>query len=221
MTEQRHWDEDWSERYDRLIERHGNDVAGLRRAAGREDWDHLAQAIRGARQAEGISQSELARRAGVSASVISRIESGLVKGPGERTTRRVAAALGRSGTVLQHIVAGSTHEASLELDIPVLREARAEYDAEMSSDKEDVDDGGIIWKWEPAVMDALVAHFVATMGIDDLPTDHMEQDSRWAVEQFARKWPELTERRKELVLEFLVDQVTLSRHDTRPKKVTL
>jgi hypothetical protein len=48
----------------------------------------------------------------------------------------------------------------------------------------------------------------------------MEQGSRWAVEQFAWKWPPLTERRKELVLEFLEDQVTLSRHDMRPKKLS-
>jgi transcriptional regulator with XRE-family HTH domain len=218
MSGHQYWSPDWSRDLDRLIERHGDDARALRRAAGREDRDHLAQAVRGAREAAGISQSELARRAGVSASVISRVESGHVKRPDERTTDRVAAALGRSGTVLQHIAEASTHEASLTIDIPVLRDAKAEYEAQMNSDKDVVDDGGIIWKWEPAVMDALVAHFVDSLGIDDLPTEQLEPDARSAVEQFAVNWPRLTERRKQLVLEFLAYQVTLSRHEARSKQ---
>src|SRR3954453_5974342 len=120
-----------SEELDRLQERFPNDPAGVRRAAGRDRWDHLAQAVRGARRAEGISQSELARRAGISASVISRIESGIVRGPDDRTTHRIATALGRSRTVLQFIAGGDTQTAADELDIPVLREAKADLEAEM------------------------------------------------------------------------------------------
>jgi transcriptional regulator with XRE-family HTH domain len=206
---------------DRLEVRFPNDPAAVRRAAGRDQWDHLARAVRRAREAEGISQSELARRAGISASVISRVESGLVRTPDERTTQRVATALGRSGHVLGHIVSGTTEWAADELDIPVLREAKAELQAELASGKEFVDDAAIEWKWEPAVMDALVEHFVDAKGIDEFPTGDMESDTRWALEQFANRWPGLTDSRKELVLGFLEDQLTLSRLDKQPKRRTI
>lgn len=46
-----------------------------------------------AREAKGLKQCELARRAAVSESTISRIEAGLVKRPSFETVRRLAAAL--------------------------------------------------------------------------------------------------------------------------------
>src|SRR4051812_38185009 len=66
------------------------------------EFDHVGRAVRAAREADGVSQRELARRAGISPSVISRIEAGIVRQPDERTSDRIAAALGRSGRALYY-----------------------------------------------------------------------------------------------------------------------
>ena len=141
--------------------------------------------------------------------------------PDDRTLRLLAEALGRSKQVLEYIAQGATQEAMLEIDIPVLREAKAEYDEEMSSDKESVDDAGIAWMWEPEIMDALVEHFVATKGIDDLPVDRMDPDTRAALEQVAFVWPGMTAERKQRVLQYLEDQSRLSWRDRDPTAVSL
>src|SRR3954447_853025 len=109
MTKQPEWSA--SQELDRLIEQFGDDVDVLREAAGRADWDHLAQAVHRARVSEGVTQSELARRAGVSASVVSRIEAGVVKQPDARTVDALAIALGRSAHDLDLIARGDTMTA--------------------------------------------------------------------------------------------------------------
>lgn len=56
--------------------------------------NHLGTAIRDAREARGWSGFELARRAGVDRSRVSRIESGEARQPDPRTLTRLADALG-------------------------------------------------------------------------------------------------------------------------------
>ena len=57
--------------------------------------EEIARQIRDLRTAAGISQRELARRVGTSASVISRLESADYEGHSLSMLRRIAAALGR------------------------------------------------------------------------------------------------------------------------------
>ncbi len=57
--------------------------------------DEIARQIRDLRTAAGLSQRELARRVGTSASVISRLESADYEGHSLSMLRRIAAALDR------------------------------------------------------------------------------------------------------------------------------
>ena len=72
----------------------------------------LADLIRDERNKRGWSQSELARRAGVSPSVVNRLESGKRVGHAD-TIARVAAALGLNPNTVQSVL--SEEEESLEI----------------------------------------------------------------------------------------------------------
>ncbi len=171
----------------------------------------LALAIRRARQADGFSQSELARRAGVSPSVVSRIESGAVKRPDDRTRDRIAHALGRSARLLRAIAEENATYFygfdELDLDIAVLREAKGEYDRELAKDVSD--DAAVEAKWETPIFEAVVDHWVQHRVTDELEPD-VDPVTRGALEAFLRTWAGLTEARKELLLRYMDDQVQLS-----------
>ena len=113
------------------------------------------RAVRGAREAEGISQSELARRAGVSPSVINRIESGAVKAPDPKTTDRIAVALGRSDRILYWLAGNEmTWWAVDDLALPELQAARDDMARAYDEGEADgtVDDVGVWDAWlEPCV----------------------------------------------------------------------
>jgi transcriptional regulator with XRE-family HTH domain len=172
--------------------------------------DHLARAVRGARQAEGISQSELARRAGVSPSVISRIEAGIVRRPDDRTSHRVATALGRSARALEYLHEQDTSFGIWGLDesIPAVRQAQEELRRELENDP--ADDAAVEEKWEALLPDAVLDWFINTRFTDELNVHAADPDAAWAVQEFARAWSWLTEERKELVLRYVKDQVALS-----------
>jgi transcriptional regulator with XRE-family HTH domain len=175
--------------------------------------DHLARAVRGARKVEGISQSELARRAGVSPSVISRIEAGIVRRPDDRTSHRVATALARSARALLYLQEGQTSFGIHGLDesIPAVRQAREELDREL--EKDIVDDAAVKEKWEALLPDAVLEWFISTRFTDELDVQTRDSDAPWALQEFVHCWSQLTEERKELVLGFLKDQAWLSWHD--------
>jgi transcriptional regulator with XRE-family HTH domain len=62
----------------------------------------VAEALTTARQRAGITQKELARRAGMAQQNVSRIESGTHANITVETLRRLAAALGRSVEIVFH-----------------------------------------------------------------------------------------------------------------------
>jgi transcriptional regulator with XRE-family HTH domain len=171
--------------------------------------NYLAMAIRGAREAEGISQSELARRAGLSPSVISRIEAGVVVTPDRSTRDRIAIALGRSARLLDELSYSGVLDVIMHLheQIPVLREAQEEYDRDVRTER--VDDDDWLEKWGEAVLNAAVAHFVNTRGLDDVSLD-VDPATRVAVEEVLRVWPRLSDERREMVLRYLQDQYWLT-----------
>jgi transcriptional regulator with XRE-family HTH domain len=176
--------------------------------------DHLARAVRGAREADGISQSELARRASLSASVISRIEAGIVRSPDDRTRDRIAVALGRSARVLYFLTEEDAITAlyELDLDLPVLREAKAEYERE--GEKAVPDDAAVHEKWEMPIFEAVREYFVAHRVTDELAPD-VDPETRWALEEFLHAWTGLTDTRKERLLRYMEDQRRLSSDDRR------
>ncbi len=172
--------------------------------------DALALAVRRARLADGLSQSELARRAGVSASVVSRIESSVVKRPDDRTRDRIAHALGRSRRLLESIAEEDSryfYVEELGLDIPVLREARAEYERELEKDV--CDDAAVEEKWEKPLFEALIEYWVEHRVTDELAPD-LDPVTRSALEEFLSVWAGLTDARKGLLLGYMNDQVQLS-----------
>jgi transcriptional regulator with XRE-family HTH domain len=63
----------------------------------------LGSVIRDARELEGISVRELARRSGVSPSQVSRIESGVISRPDQEALKALASALGRASLPLLYL----------------------------------------------------------------------------------------------------------------------
>jgi transcriptional regulator with XRE-family HTH domain len=193
---------------------HRRSLPKAQRANPKSLLDHFARAVRGAREADGISQSELARRAGVSASVISRIEAGIVRTPDDRTRDRVAVALGRSARVLYFLAEGYANSAldELDLDLPVLREAKAAYERE--GEKAVPDDAAVHEEWEVPIFEAVIEYFVENRITDEVAPD-VDPDTRWALEEFLHAWTGLTDTRKELLLRYMDDQLRLSLDDRR------
>ncbi len=168
--------------------------------------DHLARAVATARRGMGLSQRELARRAGVSSSVISRIESGAVKTPDYTTVSRIATALSRSPIALEYL---SGHMAA------VLEHGGLFYDGKPREIAEELTDRD---EWTPedwrrlgdAVVDAFDRHTLANaLEID------VDDDAHKSIEQLVSRWSGLTDERKAQVLRFVDDQLTLSELDRR------
>jgi transcriptional regulator with XRE-family HTH domain len=69
----------------------------------------IGDKVRATRKAAGISQEEVARRAGVSLNVINRLERGVILDPHYSTLRRIASALGVpvEDLVREHALAGN------------------------------------------------------------------------------------------------------------------
>jgi len=164
--------------------------------------------VREARRAEGISQSELARRARISASVVSRLESEKVLFPGPHTLEKIAIALGRSGTVLVNLSSGADACISElgHLDLPVLKEAAIE--------KELFDTGRADEAWDPTDPDEpepelwelpVLDYFVTTKATDALVPDDVDPEIRTAVAEFLDTWRSITDERREMLLQYMRD----------------
>ncbi len=178
--------------------------------------DHVARAVREARKREGVSQSELARRARISASVVSRLESGKVLFPEPHTLEKIAIALGRSGKVLWTLSEGADSCVSelLHLDLPVLKEAAIEKElfdnarADVPWDRDDPDEPEPEL-WEFPVLEAVLDHFLTTKATDALVPDDVDPETRTAVAEFLDTWQSITDERREMLLQYMRDQKEL------------
>jgi transcriptional regulator with XRE-family HTH domain len=175
------------------------------------EFDHVGRAVRAAREADGVSQRELARRAGISPSVISRIEAGIVRQPDERTSDRIAAALGRSGRALYYL-SGYEHWTwacdELVPHLPWAREALGEFQ-HASRDEWD----SLERKWQEPMLDAVLTYFLESTVTNRLRDHGLEDELMDALERIGSRLPGLTDRRRALVLEFIDDQLALSELD--------
>src|SRR4051794_33720883 len=134
-----------------------------------------AHAIRKARLADGLSQNELARRAGVAPSIVSRIESGVIERPGVRTLEQLAQALGRSAWLLSAIQDEYAQTFYTEdwVDLPILRKARAAHEREMEN--EVPDDAAVHERYERPVFEALIEYWVEHRATDVAVVKKAEQ----------------------------------------------
>jgi transcriptional regulator with XRE-family HTH domain len=176
----------------------------------------LGGVIRKAREREGISLRELARRSGVSAGQLSRIESGDVAKPSTDTLRSIARALGRHSvpllTLAGHLTGAAAVERLTELDedLAAATEPAAEYlSAEYGGDvlEDETDRRG----W--------AARLFFGSGVDTLGWGlelGEDVESRERLRELVRAWPALTPQRRCLVRAFVADQEVLSALDRMP-----
>lgn len=176
----------------------------------------LAEVVRAAREREGISLRELARRARVSAGQISRIEAGEVAKPSSDTLRSIARALGRYPDPLLVIAGHLTGEAAggrlLELQDEI--EERDEPAASF------LDAGAR----ELAVEDEASRRYLAWTLFEGSRADLLgwgfqrdeDDETRKEVEELIRAWRALTPERRLLVRALVADQEVLSRLDRLP-----
>jgi len=167
--------------------------------------------VRGARLAAGLTQRELARRAGVAPSVISRIESGEVKRPDWSTTERIAAALGRSRAALSYTtgnMAAWLEDGFIEeIGEARVRELVGHATGEPGSLSREQKRALLEEALERFKAGTLLDHVVASGAVNDEAVD--------ALHRIATSWPGLTERRQALAVGFVEDQLVLSELDRR------
>lgn len=173
----------------------------------------LAAVLRRARKAAGVSLRELARRCGVSAGQLSRIESGDVGRPEMETVRVIADALGVPAVPLL-VLAGHLGQEELEQYVKG-REGTFDtediwlaMEGELTNDEQDRTLGPldaaamIIDRWSRRAL-------ASELGFGD-------DSSRGQLEEITAAWPGLTEDRRRFVLAFVADQEVLSRLDRMP-----
>ncbi len=82
----------------------------------------FAAALRRLRRARGLTQEELAARAGISAAAISHLERGVNRFPRQDTLQLLASALGlaaEEAALLMHAARGARASAAAEAEAPV------------------------------------------------------------------------------------------------------
>jgi transcriptional regulator with XRE-family HTH domain len=89
------------------------------------DIAHLARAVRDARHALRLSQPDLAKRAGVSAAYVSRVENGRHVRPGKAALDRLAVALGSPS--IDALLAGTPPDDA-DPDAELWRHAQLAYE---------------------------------------------------------------------------------------------
>lgn len=176
----------------------------------------LAEVIRAAREREGIKLRELARRAGVSAGQISRIEAGEVAKPSSDTLRSIARALGRYPDPLLVMAGHLTGEAAGER----LLELHDEIDERAEPAASFLDAGAR----ELAAEDEASRRYLAWTLFEASHADLLgwgfqrdeDDEARKEVEQLIRAWRALTPGRRLLVRAYVDDQERLSGLDRLP-----
>ncbi len=165
----------------------------------------LCDFVRAARNERGISLRELARRSGVSAGQLSRIESGEAHRPAVETLQAIADAFGRQVAPLL-FVAGHIDRAELDRRVEALRDTLDDvaHAADSVDAAGDEDVAEVLWRLSDAELAA------ARFG------GELSADARRDVSEIATAWSSLTPERRQLVLAFVADQEVLSNLDRMP-----
>jgi transcriptional regulator with XRE-family HTH domain len=173
----------------------------------------LGDVIKKARETDGISIRELARRSGISAGQISRIESGETEQPATETLAAIARAFGGSPAPLLRL-AGHKGDA-VEQEIGRIEDSLGD----MSDIAGDIGDRIIELESSGGSEDEVAAllfhasrlsrpeYWLGNMGLDD---------SADAVAEIMKAWPAITPERRKLILAFVADQEVLSALDRLP-----
>jgi transcriptional regulator with XRE-family HTH domain len=191
----------------------------------------LGDTIREARAQEGLGVRELARRSGIAASQISRIESGEVKQPELKTLIAMAGALGRTWLALEFLADPARADAntlvSQSLDkANVLRDLRLWSDAELEDlwRRQFEDDEQSIVRLCAYARD-LFLHVPLSEEIERFAhTAHYSGMEAEQLQELITAWIGLTPERRDLVAAYLAEQAVLSeldRRDSNPQKVLL
>lgn len=166
----------------------------------------LCDLIKEARTARGLSLREVARRSGVSAGQLSRIEGGEVERPSVATLEAVASALARPTAPLLFIAG--------HID-------RAELERRMSDLVERLD--ALSWQSDGVFEladDAVAAQAIWQRADQALPAIGVGTEQwleiREEIEEIAAAWTALTPDRRRLVRAFVADQEVLSALDRLP-----
>jgi transcriptional regulator with XRE-family HTH domain len=163
----------------------------------------LGDLLRDARRQRRISLRELARRSGVSAGQLSRIEAGEVEQPTIGTLTAIADAFGRPVEPLL-IATGHLDSDEFWIRIEKFEETLGSF---LPTDLNEIDDESAAsqwWSWGDAEWMA------AQVGGEAWKQRHE------GLEEIALAWPALTAERKRLVLAFVADQEVLSTLDRMP-----
>jgi transcriptional regulator with XRE-family HTH domain len=173
-----------------------------------ERYLSLNEVIKEAREKQGIGLRELARRSGVSAGQISRIESGEVERPSRATLTALATALGRMPVPVLYL-AGHVDDEELRQHVDrfelALENRVGGVDAMDGFD--DLDEAG-----KAAMMWHLTADLRGLVQELSPEAAPFAQD----LEEIAAAWPSLTDERHRLVRAFIADQAVLSQLDRMP-----
>lgn len=169
----------------------------------------VGSVLREARETAGLGVRELARRAGVDASRISRIESGRTATPSHDVLAALARALGRLPEGLYKL-ADDLNDDELAGAAPELFDSFMELFPDGASDPEARELG--LRKFARL---AFLEHdpLAVVVGV---PGDRVAPDAE-ALHEIVGSWGALTDDRKRLVRTFVADQVELSELDRRDR----
>lgn len=168
--------------------------------------------LREARTRDRVGVRELARRAGVEASRISRIESGQTARPDAEVITALALALGREPVALVKL-ASDQNDPAANADLWELD--RALYDAfttvclDVTGDDSD------------EMLDLAVRKLARMRFLHDAPLARLisgsdgDESSVAALKEIVATWSSLTDERRKLVRAFVADQAELSNLDRR------
>ncbi|MCB8969510.1 MAG: helix-turn-helix domain-containing protein [Thermoleophilales bacterium] len=169
----------------------------------------LCDLIKEARKDRGLTLREVARRSGVSAGQLSRIEGGEVQRPSIATLEAVASALARPAAPLL-LFAGHIDRAELDrclsevverLDARGLESVESDFALEASDDE---DLAQVVWRMAGQALPAIGVNNESWLEIRD------------EVEEIAAALTALTPDRRRLVRAFVADQEVLSALDRLP-----
>jgi transcriptional regulator with XRE-family HTH domain len=165
----------------------------------------LCDLLKEVRTKRGLSIRELARRAGVSAGQLSRIEAGDVDRPSVGTLEAIAGAVARPAAPLLflagHIGREELERRTAELVVQ-LDAVSSELDVLSEPDGETV--AQTLWQ--------LADHDLPPIGIGNETWREIRRD----IEEVAAAWTALTPERRRLALAFVSDQEILSSLDRMP-----
>lgn len=177
---------------------------------------NLAAVIREAREAEGVSIRELARRANVSAGQISRIESGSIAKPSSDTLRSLARGLGRSPLPLLFIAGHLSGPNAID-ELDTIRQRLQEMESSVVA-ADAADD----WFTGDTEEDHRYAAYILFNGSRGDPFGYgfdqaaLDEESLAELKELIRAWPALSPERRRLMRALVADQEILSSLERLP-----